>query len=161
MMKDEFDAITGELLPVQLEVETSVPFIRSAYNYDTDIVSDATGLDCKDPSLAQQSAAEDADINTIVARFGLTGEMPQGARLPSYGDYAGITDYRAALAAIQEADENFMQYPAEMRARFNNSPHQFMEFVSNPANQEEIYNLGLAERPLPAPTPSTDAPQAP
>ena len=52
------------------------PFVRSPYNYDMSAVSDETGLCCEDESLAIQSAKEDADINTIVRRFGLTGELP-------------------------------------------------------------------------------------
>lgn len=134
-----------------------VVFIRSAYNYDTDIVSNDNGLECLDPSLAVQSEAEDADINVIVKRFGLTGTMPQGARLPQYGDFIGITDYRDALAALKEADENFMQYPAHLRARFENDPQRFLDFVSNPANKQGMIDLGIEPAVPTAPTPSTDA----
>ena len=48
-------------------------FCRSEYNYDRDKVSEETGLNCKDLSLAKQSFADECDINNIVKRFGLTG----------------------------------------------------------------------------------------
>lgn len=147
------------LLP--LAEEKTPVFLRSAYNYDTDIVSQETGLACLDPSLAVQSEAEDADINVIVKRFGLTGTMPEGVRLPQYGDFTGIVDYRDALAALKEADENFMQYPAHLRARFENDPQRFLEFVSNPANKQQMIDLGIEPSSPTAPIPSTDAPQAP
>lgn len=160
-MIDEFDDVTRELLPVPVADESAPVFIRSAYNYDTDLVSDETGLECDDPSLAVQSEAEDADINTIVKRFGLTGQMPEGVRLPSYGDFTGIVDYRDALAALREADDSFLQYPAHIRARFENDPAKFAEFVLNPANKQSLIDLGI-EPPAPTPPiPSTDAPQAP
>lgn len=159
MATDEFDVATGELLPESFDdfpVKHFVPFLRSAYNYLRDDVSFDTGLSCDDESLAQQHMAEDADINVIVKRFGLTGQLPQGHRMPEFGDFTGVSDYRAALAAVQEAEESFMELPADLRARFQNDPQQYLEFASNPANKEEFYELGLAERPQPAPTPPVD-----
>lgn len=156
MAIDQFDDVTGELLPVQLEEDT-LPFLRTAHNYDRDQASLDSALQCDDLSLTQQHQANDADINEIVRRFGITGQMPQGVRLPTYGDFVGVSDYRAALAAIQEADDNFYELPADLRARFSNDPFQFSEFVLDPANKEELYTLGLAERPRQAPLPSTDA----
>jgi phage internal scaffolding protein len=167
MAIDEFDSVTPDLYGVKrrfsvMEGEIYVPpFNRSAYNYDTDVVSVETGLDCCDPSLTQQHMAEDADINELVRRFGLTGKFPESHRVPQYGDFVGISDYRAALAAIDEADDQFFGLPADLRSRFDNDPARYMDFATNPANQEEIYALGLAERPRGAPIPSTDAPQAP
>lgn len=65
--------------------------MRSAYNYLRDDVSFDTGLSCDDESLAQQHMAEDADINVIVKRFGLTGQLPQGHRMPEFGDFTGVS----------------------------------------------------------------------
>ena len=62
------------------------PFIRSAYNYDMFAASDESALTCLDPTMAQQSQAEDCDINVIVKRFGLTGLLPVGVIAPTYGD---------------------------------------------------------------------------
>lgn len=118
--------------------------LRLPYAYDTDEVSLETGLFCEDDSLAVQSEAEDCDINVIVARFGLTGQLPQGVRIPSYGDFVGVSDYQSALHAIMEADASFYEMPAEVRSRFNNDPAAFVEFCSDAANLEEMRKLGLA-----------------
>ena len=48
-------------------------FVRNPYNYDMDKVSNETGLECKDPSLAQQHMKDECDINTIVEQFRVTG----------------------------------------------------------------------------------------
>jgi len=59
---------------------------------DAEVLSDLTGLECKDESLAIQSAKVEADINTIVKRLGLTGVLPQGFRMPVYADCLDVPD---------------------------------------------------------------------
>ena len=120
-----------------------VPFFRTGYNYDTDEVSRETSLACDDESLAVQSERDECDINTIVRRFGLTGHLPVGVRMPSYGDFVGVSDYQSALHAIMDADDAFLAMPAEVRTRFDNDPAKFVDFCADPANMEEAVKLGL------------------
>lgn len=128
------------------------PFVRSPYNYDTDDASMQTGLRCKDPTLAQQQFQEECDINTIVERFHLTGEMPQLQQLPAYDDYHGIFDFQTAMNSIRKANETFMELPAKLRARFHNEPQEFLEFCANEENHDEARKLGiLRPEPIPAP----------
>lgn len=134
------------------------PFIRSAYNYDTDTVSNETGLLCPEPTLAQQQFAEECDINFIAERYGLTGEMPQVLDMPRYGNFEGIFDFQTAQNAVVEAKQQFMTLPAKMRARFNNDPQQLLEFLEDPENRKEAEFLGLITTPEAAPeTPMGDA----
>lgn len=127
-------------------------FLRSAYNYDMDAVSRETGLDCKDDSLAVQSARDETDINTIVRRFGLTGELPGDVEMPQSGDYSGVGDFHSAMNVVRKAQEEFLRVPAEIRARFQNDPQVFSSFFNDPVNQDEAIRLGLATRkPVPAP----------
>ncbi|AXH77200.1 MAG: internal scaffolding protein [Microviridae sp.] len=118
-------------------------FCRSAYNYDTDEVSSLYGLLCEDLSLAVQSERDESDINTIVRRFGLTGELPLGVRMPTYADFDGIYDFQSAANAIALARESFDTMPAEVRARFENDPAKFVDFCSNDGNRAEAERLGL------------------
>lgn len=117
---------------------------RSALNYDRDYASASSALYCPEKTLAQQSQKEEADINTIVRRFGITGQLPQGVRVPSYGDFDGVSDYREALEAVESAKDSFMRMPAAVRARFDNDPGAFVDFCSDPGNLEELRRLGLA-----------------
>jgi len=119
-------------------------FCRSAYNYDMDLASDQTGLKCLDPSLTQQQFKEDSDINTIVDRFMKSGVLPTPANMPQFVDFEGIFDFQTAMNAVRSADENFMRMDAKVRARFNNSPQEFLEFFANADNVEEAIRLGLA-----------------
>lgn len=119
------------------------PFVRSENNYDMNKASDESGLKCLDPTRTKQSDAEAADINFIVKRFNLTGELPTNVRMPQYGDFTGISDYHSAMNAIRQADEAFGMMPAELRARFDNDPEKFVNFVANPANRAEAEKMGL------------------
>lgn len=120
-----------------------VPEFRTQYNYDTNAVSDATALFCLDESRTVQDAAEDADINTIVRRFGLTGQLPDAVAAPVYGDFEEVYDYHTALIAVRRAEESFMSLPAEVRSRFHNNPQALLEFCSNAENRAEAEKLGL------------------
>ena len=126
------------------EMKLKTVFCRSAYNYDMDLASDQAGLKCSDASLTQQQFKDDSDINTIVDRFMKSGVMPTPINMPQYVDYEGVFDFQSAMNAVRAADENFMRMDAKIRARFNNSPQEFLEFFSNPENTDEAIRLGLA-----------------
>lgn len=123
--------------------------------------NDLGAIECLDPSLTVQADAVDADINTIVKRFGLTGELPYGVRVPEYADYSDIpSDYQSALQFISDADASFMEFPATVRSRFDNDTAKFLDFVSNPSNVDEAIALGLATKPQAEPLGDNVVPQA-
>jgi len=95
-------------------------------------------------SMTVQADAEDADINTIVRRFGLTGTMPVGLHVPSYQDYDGVFDFHSAQLALLDAEANFMAMPAHIRGKFDNDPGKFLQFAVDPANVDAMVEMGLA-----------------
>ena len=129
-------------------LEVRHQFCRAPGNYDADLVSDATGLVCADPSRTRQDSAEEADINTIVRNFGVTGLLPQSVRVPTYGDFDTVSDYRSAIEAVRRAEASFMAMPANVREEFYNDPQLFVEFCSHGENLPRMRELGLAV-PLP------------
>jgi len=129
-------------------MKNKMPFLRTPYNYDVDLASEESALTCEDPSLTQQHQKEDADINTIVARFGLTGELPFADRQPRYGDFTAVTDYHSAMNAVRSANEDFMSLPAELRARFHNDPAELVDFLASSDNRDEAIKLGLVNAPI-------------
>lgn len=147
-MIDPVDQVTGEIL-----FEVPAVFMRTPHNYDRNAASDESALHCPEPTLAVQSERDECDINTIVERFGLTGQMPTNLRVPTYGDFTAVADMREALEAVHYANEAFMQLPAAARARFGNDAASFVDFCSNPDNRAEMKSMGLLapETPLPAP----------
>lgn len=117
---------------------------RTGFYDDGDSVSLETGLVCNEQSLTVQSEAEDADINVIVRRFGITGELPTDVRLPLSGDFTQVSDFQSAMNAVNAAQAAFMEFPAEVRARFGHDPANLIAFAEDPANRDEAIQLGLA-----------------
>ena len=119
--------------------------LRSMFNYDSDKVSVETGLVCEDPSLAQQQFKDECDINTILERFNVTGQLPVMPLQPQFGDFSGVTDYQTALNAVLDAQESFDALPARVRERFANDPAAFVDFCLDEANRGEMKALGLID----------------
>lgn len=129
---------------------TEKPLIRTYYDGLQPVVSDATAtiidLD-KDPSMTKEAFADECDINAIMERFALTGEITHVNKLePRYGDWSVVPEYQNAVNLVIQAREDFDALPAKIRERFHNSPESFLKFVSNPDNAEEMYSLGILNR---------------
>lgn len=123
--------------------------VRKPFDYDSDDVSLANSLECLDESLTVQDHAEDADINVLVKRFGLTGEMPVLDRIPIQEDFVQATDFHSAMLALKEAENSFMELPADLRQRFDHDPGKFVEFCSKSENRDELVKLGLISKQEP------------
>lgn len=140
------DRQTGEIVSDE-NVPRQAPFLRSAYNYDTDVASLAAGFEAPagEESRTQQQFKAEVDINTIVERFGLTGELPNDVRVPVSADYTeAVTDYQTALNLVIAAETAFMELPAKVRERFGNDPQRLQMFVEDKDNLEEARKLGIA-----------------
>ncbi len=95
----------------------------------------------------RQSEAKATNINTILAQYDRTGLLPQDGREALFVDVSEMPDYRTSLDWIRSADEMFMQLPATLRARFDNEPAEFLDWTSDPANRDEMVELGLLPKP--------------
>lgn len=126
------------------EIKTGV-FLKTPYNFNRDDNSLETGTSCPEETLTQQQYRDECDINTILERFGITGELPTNVRQPIMADFIDALDYKDAMNAVRAANEAFMEMPAGVRARFENNPHLFVEFFSREENREEGVRLGLIE----------------
>lgn len=116
--------------------------LRAPFNYDTKKASQEAQLICKDPSLAVQDAADDCDINVMIQRMGLGPMMAENPRVPAYGDFTEITDYRGAIEAVRMADAQFMELPPQLRAHFENDPQKLMIYTETHGH-ENLVELGL------------------
>lgn len=97
------------------------------------------------PSRTQQHMAAACDINNIMSRYEKTGVIEHGNRArPEYG-FVPAVDFREAVEIIKNGETRFAELPAALRRRFNDSPVEFLDFVSDPANLDEMRSLGLAK----------------
>lgn len=122
------------------------PFLRTAYNYDTDEASAQSGLVCNEPTKAQQQFKDECDINNIVRRFGVTGMVNASTKVPNYGDFTGVSNYHQAMNVVAQANTAFHELPAHLRYKFGNDPGRLVDFLENDDNRKEAEELGLVNR---------------
>jgi phage internal scaffolding protein len=117
--------------------------VKNPITYDRDKNSDLAKFVFIRPSRTQQSFRDECDINNILRKFNVTGQLPIGSVQPQYGDFSGVTDYQSALNAVMAAQDSFLALPAKVRSRFGNDPALFVEFASDEANKDEMRAMGL------------------
>lgn len=117
----------------------------------------SSDLECLDPSLAQQQFAEDADINVMLERFKVTGQLPVSATQAVFGDFTQVGDFRTAMEKLRVAQESFMGIPFEIRQQFGNNPALFSDFCLNKDNLPKLREWGLAPRPPEPPSKPAEA----
>jgi len=113
----------------------------------------------KSISMTSQHPSDEVDINKIMARVAKGQTVLTSSGQPFYGDVSEFDGLQDAIIKVQEADDLFMQEPAEIRERFNNDPVKFVEFVSDEKNYDEGLKMGLF-KPRPVITPPVPEPGA-
>lgn len=109
----------------------------------------AAALRCEDPSLTVQSFTEDADINVLAKRFGIT-DIPLTTIGDDLIDTTQFPDLREILEARRAAANGFAALPIKIRKRFRNSPEELWNFLQDPENADEAVRLGLLKKLTPA-----------
>lgn len=109
--------------------------------------SDAAMTVNNEPSMTRQEFTAACDVNNILRKYMKNGVNPfvitQDAR---YGDFASLPgSYSEAIAFVNDAEDQFMQLPAALRARFSNDPGLLLDFLNDPQNAKEAVELGLME----------------
>lgn len=123
-----------------------IPF-NSAYSVKTRVQV----LTVPQPSMTKQSFKDESDINNILKRFLKTGVMDFAQKNePRYGDTTGL-EFTQAMQTVAAAKSLFAELPAHLRARFENEPAKFLDFVQDDNNREEARALGLLKPSAVAP----------
>lgn len=116
---------------------------RTAYSPSLKVTAPNSGL-----SRTKQSFKKECDINFILAKYRKTGLIDHlNTYQGNYSDLSNPVDYQTAMNIIINADMAFSTLPSEIRSKFNNDPHAFLTFVSDPKNEDSMIELGLKKRP--------------
>lgn len=98
-------------------------------------------------SIVQKHFGNEVNINQIIARQQVTGVLGNPVfnrqTTPVFGDFSSVGTYQDALLRVQETQEQFMQLPANLRAKFRNDPQKIMDFIGDPENLKECQDMGL------------------
>ena len=97
------------------------------------------------PSLTKQSPKDDCDINNIIAKALRAGGLPEAPE-GLYGDFSSVPDYMTAMDTMNRAREQFELLPAKLRKRLNNDPAEFLAFVEDKENLDELTKYGLVQQ---------------
>lgn len=101
------------------------------------------------PSLVHPEFKSQCDIRNIMNQY-----KRQGIRLPTpqfsseINDLTNLPDYQESLNTVIRAQEALDSLPAQLRKRFANDPSQFIDYVNDPSNRDEMIKLGMIEAPV-------------
>lgn len=95
-------------------------------------------------SMTDQQFADQVDINEIVKKFQKTGQISHLNKMQGMiADVSEIPDLLESMQTVTRAQQTFAQLPAALRDRFGNSPVQLINFLQDPANDQEAVAIGL------------------
>jgi len=97
------------------------------------------------PSRTQQQFKDQCDVNKIIAKFKRTGSVTHLKNVQEgvYADLSQLPSLQEAENAVIAAQQAFEAVPALTRQRFGNDPKLFVDFLSDPKNDEEAIKMGL------------------
>ncbi len=103
------------------------------------------------PTRTKQSFKEECNINNIMSKYMKDGLLEHvNTHQGRYEDLPSNTDYHDGLNTLLRANEAFNTLTSAIRKQFNNDPAEFLEFITDPENQDEINALGLGtDLPIP------------
>ena len=100
-----------------------------------------------EPSLTEQHHKEECNINKILGRYDKTGLVTHTNGMKgTYEDFSEVSSYQESLNMVIRAQDDFLNMPSDIRKKFGNDPGEFMKFVVNPKNKEELEDMGLANK---------------
>lgn len=141
------------------------PHDRKATAYTGELVDPKTGEVFKPPSRTKQSFVAECDINNILKQYrasGMLRHISAKAEKGVYTDLPDNIDFQESMNTVLQAEAAFASLPSSTRSRFHNDPAEFLEFMANPANQDEAIKMGLAKDTRPPPEePPPPAPAEP
>lgn len=97
-------------------------------------------------SLTKQSEKDSCDLNKIIAnyqRLGVDFGYGISAVSPEIVDFSNVGDFQAMMELQAQVKSVFDMLPASVRYRFNNDVSAFAHFASNPANVDQLVDLGV------------------
>lgn len=105
---------------------------------------DDVSLDCSLPILTDQSFANSADINNIMALYAKTGMLPNtNTKEPRYIDNTLIPNLEDAFNIVKLASNLFYELPAHIRKQMDNDPSQLESFIRDPENEQQLLKAGI------------------
>jgi len=102
------------------------------------------------PSKTDQQWKDDCDVNYILRKYRKTGVITHVARQAGhFSDVSDIPDLLQGYERVKSAKDAFMELPAMLRNKFDNSMEKMVTWLQDPANEAEAIDLGLRPKKQP------------
>lgn len=121
----------------------------------------SVGLDFPEPGMTKQAHKDESDINQIMAKYQRTGILAHAKNYSGEYGFATSDSFHDSLNIIQKAQNMFDALPSAIRTKFQNDPSQFLNFVQDPENAQELYDLGLSDIPPERPVETSETSNGP
>ena len=107
------------------------------------------GMTFEEASMTIESEAPGTTIDSYLKRYQATGLLGDPVRYSAgqFGDFADLQTFQESMNTVARVTETFAALPAALRAKFDNNPANYVEFISDPANVKEAVELGLLDAP--------------
>lgn len=102
-------------------------------------------IDTGKVSRTKQAFKKEVDINWIMRQYVKTGLIDHFSKHAGEYGFASSVDFHGAMNIVSKADSMFEDLPGAVRNRFNGDPAEFLDFVQDPENAEEMIELGLRD----------------
>jgi phage internal scaffolding protein len=136
--KSKFESTSASFDLKPPVVQQEFPIISSSYS---EPIGDHSYVE-KHKSLTQQAHKDACDINIIMKRPDIDDLLL--APMPTYADVSDSLDYHKVMNILTESVATFAKLPQEIRERFDGDHMKLIEFLNDPANEDEAIVLGLA-----------------
>lgn len=110
------------------------------------------------PSMTKQEFVAECDINNIIKQYSTSGVIKHISAKAAEGQYVDLpddVDFQQSLEIVRQGQAAFATLPSSVRSRFQNNAQEFLMFMADPANQDEMIKLGLATDTRPPKAPET------
>lgn len=99
-----------------------------------------------EPSMVDESYADEADANYIMDKFNKTGQISHLSKKQGvYADVSEMGDLLESSIQIDIAKKAFYDLPSELRKKLNNDPFNLPHWLNDPKNDDEAILYGLKE----------------
>lgn len=126
------------------------------YDETGEIIRRRSVLDCQaaiangEEIRVEQSHKDEVNINNIIRKHGIdmiakTASVTQ----LQYWDGDPNNDFTEAMNKIAQGTQTFESLPSDIRKQFHNDPTEYMDYVFNPENRDDLIERGWMNPPEP------------
>ena len=98
---------------------------------------------CEEETLTEQTHKNQCDINRILKDYQKNGFIAHAKKHEGQYDDVSSMDFTNAMQTVATVKSMFEGLPSTYREQFGNNPTNFLTFVQNPDNAQQMQKMGI------------------